>query len=637
MANTPNLGLYKPDRNDSVDVDVSLAQNFETIDTETKGVKDRLVAVETNITSLGTSQTEASQKAQTALDTADGVNTRLTVVEVDVEELKTTGVPSSIAKKVNGFINIAEYNAIGDGVTDDQTAIVNAVADAMLRGYALNWGWDGKTFLTSASIPDFHKVKHIGNAIIKRGTDLFYLAPTSTQRNKIYVSSSGASNTFDGLSASQPVARLQVAFDWLANYGPVLPGFWEVVLTAGTFPNRAALKAGLQSENPIEVKGVDVGSHPNVPTTIISEGVGAGAVGIFVSNGSKIKVSNVKFTGFNGTTSSAGIKAANGSELETSNCHFDSCYWGVSGEGRSRIVVPDGIFNNCGYLNGGGGTGACIRSLQLNNHVIGIQNAGVQTNTAVFKNSYQAALLQESSTGHVDWCNVEDCTYGIVVRVNARANVDGTSFKRNGVDLRAEANGHVFVSSNVVFAPAGADESPNKIMTGSGGNITSADVISGVELQYATTDKTFARSALAQTINTTTATTFYTAILKTPLWRNTPTVTSPMKKLFVRIIGTLNGTAGTKTVNLKLGGITAGVTFNAAETGAFVAEGYIFFTGQTAQTLLLMANRNGGADTKIGKTSSTLVMTSNTNITADALVANVADSVVIDIIEVGWA
>jgi hypothetical protein len=560
----------------------------------------------------------------------NGVSQRVGTLETDIE----TKAP---VKKVRGFINIAEYQTVGDGVTSDQTPIVNAIAEAKLNGYALNWGWDNKTYLTTASIPDFHRVKHIGNAIIKRGTDLFYLAPSGTQRNKLYVSSTGASNTFDGLSANQPVAKVQTAFDWMINYAPILTGYWEVVLTTGNFPNRATLQAGLRSENPIEISGVGVGGYPNVPTTIISEGVGAGAVGIFASNGSKIKVSNITFTGFNGTSSSAGLKVSNGAELETSNVHFNSCYWGVSGEGRSRIVIPDGVFNNCGYLNIGGGTGAGIRSLQLNNHIIGIQNNGNQTNTALFQNCYQAALLQESSTGHVDWCTVQDCTYGIVVRVNARANVDGTSFKRNGVDLRAEANGHVFISSNVVFAPAGADESPNKIMTASGGNITSTDVITGVELQYATIDKTIARSALAQTINTTTATTFYTATLKTPLWRNTPTNTSPMKKLFFRIIGTLNGTTNNKKINVKLGGVSAGVTFASTETGVFLAEGFIYFTAQAGQTLFIRGNRNGGTDTKISKTSNTLVLTSDVNFTLEALVDNVADSVVIDLIEVGYS
>lgn len=95
MATTPNLGLYKPNRLDSVEVDVSLAQNFETIDVEVHGVKGRLTTVEGEMTTLGTSQTEASQKAQAALDTADGAVTRVAIVEADVEEIKTSGVVGS--------------------------------------------------------------------------------------------------------------------------------------------------------------------------------------------------------------------------------------------------------------------------------------------------------------------------------------------------------------------------------------------------------------------------------------------------------------------------------------------------------------------------------------------------------------
>jgi hypothetical protein len=91
MANTPNLALYKPSRNDSVEVDVSLAQNFDIIDTEVNGVKGRLTTVETNMTALSTAQTAATQNAQTALDTVDGANSRLTVVEADVAELKVNG------------------------------------------------------------------------------------------------------------------------------------------------------------------------------------------------------------------------------------------------------------------------------------------------------------------------------------------------------------------------------------------------------------------------------------------------------------------------------------------------------------------------------------------------------------------
>jgi hypothetical protein len=563
---------------------------------------------------------------------ANGVWEYIQLTGQDISQLTSQLAQST--KKVNGFINIAEYGAIGDGITSDQTSIVNAITDALSKGYAINWGWDNKTYLTTDNIPNFHKVKHIGNAIIKRGSDLFYLSPTGTQRNKIYAATSGASNTFDGLSASQPVAKLQTAFDWITNYSPILTGYWEIVLSAGTFVNRASLKAGLLSENPIEISGVDVGGHPNVPTTILSEGVGAGAVGIFITDGSRMIVRNIKLTGFNGTSSSAGIKAANGSELTTSNVHTDSCYWGLSGENRSMLIVPDGIHSNHGTVNGGTGTGAAIRTLQLTRHGIGIQNNGNQTNTVLFKNCYTAMLAQESSTGHCDWATVQDCTYGLVTRVNARINCDGTSFKRNGVDLRAEANAHIYVSGNVVFAPAGVDESANKIMTGGGGSISSVDVIVGLEMQYSTTDKVIDRALKNQTIATTTATNFYTATLKTPLWRNTPTSTSPMKKLFVRIFGVLNGTTGTKTINFKLGGIVLPIAFTATDTGPFTAEGYIFMTAQTAQTLFFRGN--AGSTAKVSRTTNTLVLTSNVDVALEALVANTSDSVVIDVVEFGY-
>jgi hypothetical protein len=101
------------------------------------------------------------------------------------EYIQLTGQDvAELSNKIKGFLNVAEYETVAD-----------AVADAVSEGYALNWGWDNKTFVITDTIPNFHKVKHIGNAIIQRGSNLFYLSPTGTQRNKIYVATTGASNT----------------------------------------------------------------------------------------------------------------------------------------------------------------------------------------------------------------------------------------------------------------------------------------------------------------------------------------------------------------------------------------------------------------------------------------------------------
>jgi hypothetical protein len=550
----------------------------------------------------------------------------------DVDTLTTTVTTNG--KKIRGFINIAEYDVSGDGVNDDLTPIMNAVTDAITNRYAINWGWDGRTYLVTDTIPNFHTVKHIGNALIKRGTDLFYISPIGTQTNKLYASPTGSSNTFDGLTPDKPVAKIQQAFDWMANYSPILTGIWQVVLAAGTYPFRAVLQAGLRSENPIQVLGPDVGNHPNVPTAILSEGTGIAAVGIAVSNGSKIQVNNLKITGFNGSSSSAGLKASNGAEITTSNVHTDSCYWGVSGEGRSKITIPDGIHNNDGYLSAGGGTGAGIRSLQLTNHAIGIQNNGNQINTALFKNCYQAVFVQESSTGHVDWCTVQDCNTGIVARVNARVNCDGTVFKRNSKDIQVDSNGHVYVSSNVVFS-TGTDESTNKVTTSSGGNITNSTMISGKELAYSIIEKTFDMQYPNQTVATTSNTVVYTATLKAPLWRGTPTTVTPMKKLYFRIFGTMNGANSNKRIYVRLGSALLGVTYAAADNGTFVADGYIYFTGPDTQFLFMKSSRHLGTSPKQSKINGTNVMTSDVNLTIEAQVDNAADNVVIEMIELG--
>jgi Pectate lyase superfamily protein len=558
----------------------------------------------------------------------------------DITNLKTTKKNSAVEAinetylKIKGFINIAEYGAVGDGVTSDQAAIMNAVTDAYNNGKALYWGKG--TYVSTDNIPNFHNVKHFGDGVVKRGSDLFYISPKGTQRNKIYVAASGGSNTFDGISSDKPVAELQTAFNYLANYAPILTGYWEIILTSGTFSKRAELKAGLLSENPIEITGADVGGHPNIPTTIISEGTGIAAVGILVSDGSKIKVKNIKFVGFNGSTSSAGIKANNGSQVITENCHFDSCYYGVSGEKRSSVVVPDGIFNNCGYLNGGGGSGAGIRSLQLNNHTIGIQNAGTRTSTAIFQNCYYAVLAQESSTGHIDWCTVKDCANGVVVRVNARANVDGTLFQRNGSDIRVDSNGHVYITANTQFG-TGADESTNRVVTSAGGNITTTRIVDGKEFAYSTIEKSFDIQYINQPYNTTSNSAFYSATLKAPFWKGTPSTITPIKKLFFRIFGTLNGTNSNKRINVRLGTAVANVTFTSSETGSFKADGYIYFTNTNEQFLFMNAERHLGTSTRKSLTKGTNDMSSDVALTLEAQVDNSLDSVHIDVVEVGWA
>jgi hypothetical protein len=514
--------------------------------------------------------------------------------EIDVTKLRNyneqigtpiTSMTSDIArhdKKVKDVVSINDYGTLNaDGLTSDQTVIANAVADAYTKGYALFWGDDNKTYLSTASIPNFHKVNHIGNAIIKRGTDLFYINPRGTQTNRIYVGVSGSSNTFDGLSPSQPVAKLQTAMDWVANYGPVLSGFWEINMTAGTF-SRAKLQDGLLMQNYLTIKGVDVGGHPNVPTTIISEGMGISATGIYASSGSEIFVKDIKLVGYNGTSSSNGIAVSYNCSLKTSNVHTDYCYWGISGTSQSYTAVPDGIHSNCGFLNGDvqiNGTGAAFRSLQQNNHYYGDQNASDVTLGAIIKNCSTGILAQEMSTGHANWITIQDCGDGVKITVSARINGDGILFKRNSRAVRVDSSAHFGQTSNTVFS-TGVDANGVAIVRLSGAQKLDSYTISGYEMTYSITENTYEMKKVGTTYTQTTAQTFHTSVLKAPFWMTQRSTMVIGKRIKFKVFGTLTGTTSNKRINVRLTDGTnqgfIGLLFQPADSGIFVAEGEIY-------------------------------------------------------------
>jgi hypothetical protein len=88
---TTNLGLYRPDRLDEVEVDVSLKTNFDVIDTEVKLINDRVTEATTKVDTLDAKTTELDI---TVMNTEVGLSdarVRLNDVEYDVEVLKTSG------------------------------------------------------------------------------------------------------------------------------------------------------------------------------------------------------------------------------------------------------------------------------------------------------------------------------------------------------------------------------------------------------------------------------------------------------------------------------------------------------------------------------------------------------------------
>jgi hypothetical protein len=559
--------------------------------------------------------------------------------EGNIELSKKTDVDPFI-NKVKGLINIAEYDVIGDGINSDQTAIENAVADAYAKGYTLHWGWDAKTYLTTSSILNFHSVKHIGNAIIKRDDALFYINPTGSQVNTLYVRAD-SDVSFDGLSSLNPVP-FQTAIDFLDHYGPVLSGTWKINMGAGTF-TKGKFTDGLLSENPIVIDGVDVGGHPNVPTTIISDGIGAIGHGIYACNGTRLQVNNVKAVGYNGNSSSNGLVVQYNSTLVTSNVHTDSCYWGISGTHQARTEVPDGIHENCGYVNGtakSSGLGAAFRSLMQNNHYIGNQDATNVSMGCIVQNSSRGFFAQEFSTGHVNWITIQDCEDGVRLAVNSRVNGDGILFKRNTRGVNMDGSSHFNQTANTLFA-TGVDANLTTFVRKSGSQTLGNFHINGYEMSYSLTENIYEMKRVDQTYTATTVQTFHTSVFKAPFWTTVRSALVMGKRIKFKVFGTLTGSTTNKRVLARFSDGTSTQTllllFTSSDVGVFTAEGEIYFTTTNTQYLHMQGSRHVGTGVRHASIPATCDTTKDITLDLQCYVDAAGDSITIDLVELSVA
>lgn len=327
---------------------------------------------------------------------------------------------------LSGYTSVTEYSNIqGDGVYDCTTGITSAVATAAATGTTLFW--PAGTYLTTASIPLLHTVRHRGPGVIKRGSDLFYAEVNRSQSNTLYVSASGVSAN-DGLSSSQPTT-LPTIPSYLYNYGPSLQGTWTVVGAAGTYsPGAQTTIDGLKSLNPILIRGPSVAY--GVPTMIVDgTGTTGGACGIYLRNGVRATVRDIKFQNFS-STDAMGITADRHCELLCDNVHSTgNDLAGINAESHTRLYVTGGTHANNNYYNIRA-YGQCLVSIGYNSsaHRVTIGDALHAGGSGI--------LVRDNSSGHIDYCDISGVHDG------------------GGVELINQARAH-FVSC--VFGGSGAN------------------------------------------------------------------------------------------------------------------------------------------------------------------------------------
>jgi hypothetical protein len=327
----------------------------------------------------------------------------------------TGTVATTVQAKLRETVSVKDFGAVGDGVTSDQAAVAAAVAAAYSAGAILEW--PAGTYLTTATIPNFHDILHVGKGVVKRGSDTWKISG-NTGNNIIYVATTG-NDANDGLSSSQPRLTFQSAFNALLNWSDALlrNGTFKVVAAAGTYTEGATLD-GLQSKNMIIVEGPDVGGHPNVPTAII-DGTGATAEhGLYFFRGIKVHVKNIKVRDFTTASYSYGVVIDAGGYLQTTNVHTEgNQYAGISVDDGAVGRIGGGIHSNL-YFG--------IRVHDNAMATVGYAGGAVSNRPQITNNPIGIGFL-DGAQGHIDYCDISGGSVGIMLEDLARAHILGTT------------------------------------------------------------------------------------------------------------------------------------------------------------------------------------------------------------------
>jgi len=426
--------------------------------------------------------------------------------------------------------------------TTNATTLAAAVSAVYSSGGGLYF--PRGTIASAASVANLHDVPKFGYGSITRGSDVFWITPTSTQTNRLYVATTG-SDANDGLSAAQPMATLQRAFDVLAAYGPSLSGAWEIILAAGTYSGLATFPENVRGQSRVLIRGPIV-DHPNVPTAII-DGGGTASFALNFNGANKVMLSNLLLR--NCTT--YGWVAQDLCDITTTNVHISGITGGDGGKmQQGRVRVQGGIVQTC--------AGYGLNFISGVTMTVGDGATSLATGPQI-KNCTQGGILaQENTTGHADYVTVDNCAVGLEIVGSSRVHAAACLIQNNATaGVRARAGSHWLNNSSTLTGNA-IDE----LIYGYSMEIGAAgSSVSALRTAGDTTQVTHTGSTAEVTLKT-----YAPGVRKKSfVWSG--------RSLRIVIAGQFTG-AGSKTLRAKVGGnLIHGLTSSAA--GFFRYEGML--------------------------------------------------------------
>ena len=315
----------------------------------------------------------------------------------------TGAVGRTSLDKMRDTISVRDFISTPvDGVSDNQAGIERAISAAVARAAHVEWP-DG-TYVSSANIPGFHSVRHLGSGVIRRGTETWHVTPRGDQRNTLFVGGASSADN-DGLSRSQPTT-INAAFLRMMGLGDkAADGRWRIQLFGPISFNGDTLRDLPAFRNRLEIWG-EAASLDSEPTTVWDGASSSAAYAIRGdwSTGDAnvfLHFRNLKFINWQTSSLAGGICIwASGNILSENiwanncsigtwyrQCYVRQVYGKITNAATYAIAVQYGASGNIGDLAGGG--------ITIENCGEGV-NVGRQTNCYLQGNSFTGCAVDIS-------------------------------------------------------------------------------------------------------------------------------------------------------------------------------------------------------------------------------------------------
>lgn len=305
----------------------------------------------------------------------------------------------TLPERAADVINVKDFGAKGDGVTDDTEAIQRAVYSAKQKSARLYWpeGVYVKRELTS--INDFLGVFHVGDGKIKIIDSLYIISNHEFHENHLYCSPNGSG---DGLSNNTP-STIDTVIAYLKLHGE-MTGPLTVHMNDGIHVFSGILSGIVNKYWYLSFVGNDPDINGELNTKF--ETHNDNIITFCIYDVGRIKFKNIWFDNTSGATSGTDSCLAlvySQYPVWVKRCKFTNArFAGINCNFNSRILVENCEFYDCGY------------GIEVYNSTaaVGYNGSSLENRCKIVRCS--TGVHVQHGYSHTDYTDFKNCAHGIV-------------------------------------------------------------------------------------------------------------------------------------------------------------------------------------------------------------------------------